>query len=299
MKHELEISTLDLRYEPYRMKNGAQEAKLLSSIMQKGIEEPLEGVDLNESHILLNGFKRYRCARKLHLETAPYLSIAEDEVMGIIALLKISNTKSLGLLEQARFVDDLKHVHKMSVAEIAQHVGKSKAWVSVRLGLISELTDKIRDKIFRGDFPVYSFMYTVRPFMRINKVSPQEVEDFVLAVSGKKVSVRDIEQLAHGFFRGPLALREQILSGNLALPLEHMREISEAKEGMSEFERVLVKDLEITQKYMQRVMGKSHDPKLSSQAFYAEVNLLTAGILSRARSFYQTMRELHDRSGHA
>lgn len=78
-----------------------------------------------------------------------------------------------------------------------------------------------------------------------------------------------------------------------------MKEIEGGKEAMSEFERVLLKDLEITQKYMQRVMGKSHDPRLSSQAFYAEANLLTAGILSRSRSFYQSVRQLHDRSGQA
>src|SRR2546429_443850 len=34
------------------------------------------------------------------------------------------------------------------------------------------------------------------PFMRMNGVHKQEVEEFVVALSGKKLSVRDIEQLA-------------------------------------------------------------------------------------------------------
>lgn len=219
MIREVEISSLDLRYEQYRLKHAAQEAKLLSAIMQHGIEEPLEGVDLHESHILLNGFKRYRCAQKLHLEIVPYLSLGEDEAMGIITLLKISNVKSLSILEQARFIDDLKNLHKLCVAEIAEKVCKSKAWVSVRLGLLSEMSETIQEKIFNGDFPVYSFMYTLRQFMRINRTSKKEIDDFVVAVSGKKLSVRDIEQLAHGYFRGPETFREQIRSGNIALPL--------------------------------------------------------------------------------
>ncbi len=61
---EVEISTLDLRYEGHRMRNKEQEARLMASIAERGIEEPLEGVCLNGVNVLLNGFKRYRCARK-------------------------------------------------------------------------------------------------------------------------------------------------------------------------------------------------------------------------------------------
>ena len=78
MAEEAELTTFDLRYESYRMRNPALEARLLASIMERGIEEPLEGVDLEERRILLNGFKRYRCARKLGLGHVPYASLGED-----------------------------------------------------------------------------------------------------------------------------------------------------------------------------------------------------------------------------
>ena len=45
MGREVEPAALDLRYESYRMKNPAVEARLLASIAERGIEEPLEGVD--------------------------------------------------------------------------------------------------------------------------------------------------------------------------------------------------------------------------------------------------------------
>jgi len=38
-----------------------------------------------------------------------------DEVMGIINFLRVSNAKSLNIIEQARLIDDLHKVHKMSV----------------------------------------------------------------------------------------------------------------------------------------------------------------------------------------
>ena len=299
MAKDIELSSLDLRYEDYRMKNAGLEERLLASIAQRGIEEPLEGVQLQDASILLNGFKRYRCARKLQLHSVPYASLGDDQVAGIMNLLRISNNRALSILEQAAFIDELNTTGHLSVAEIAKELSRSKSWVSMRLGLISEMRPTIRAKLFSGAFPVYSYMYTLRPFMRMNGVSGEEVEQFVMAVSDKDLSVRDIEQLAHGFFRGPDSFRQEILKGNLALPLKRLREMPQNPDGCSEFERVMLHDLELTQKYMQRVMGKSQDPRLKSRPFHAQANLLSAAILSRAPTFNQSLKQLHDRSGQA
>lgn len=299
MQSEVEISALDLRYQGYRMKNPALEGRLLVSIAQRGIEEPLEGVRSGEQYILLNGFKRYRCARRLQIHKVPYASLGSEEVVGILNLLRIANTKALGLLEQAAFIDELKKVRGLSVAQIATELSRSKAWVSMRLGLIAEMGPRVREKILGGDFPVYPYMYTVRQFMRMNGLKPEQIESFVVALSGQRLSVREIEQLAHAFFRGPESFRQQILSGNLALPLERLRAVPSDPEGCSEFERLMLRDLELSQKYMQRVMAKSADERLASRNFHAQCHLLTNGILSRSTAFFQTLRKLHDRSGQA
>lgn len=299
MAKDIELSSLDLRYEDHRMKNAALEERLLASIAQRGIEEPLEGVQLQDVRILLNGFKRYRCARKLQLRSVPYASLGDDEVAGIMNLLRISNNRALSILEQAAFIDELSTSGRLAVAEIAKELSRSKSWVSMRLGLISEMSATIRARLFSGAFPVYSYMYTLRSFMRMNGVSGEEVEQFVMAVSDKDLSVRDIEQLAHGYFRGPDSFRQEILKGNLALPLKRLREVPQNPDGCSEFERVMLRDLEITQKYMQRVMGKSQDRRLKSRPFHAQANLLSAAILSRVPAFNQSLKQLHDRSGQA
>lgn len=299
MAQEVEISKLDLRYKGYRMRNSAQESRLLASIAARGIEEPLEGADTPSGHILLNGFKRYRCARKLGIEVVPYTSLGQDAAVGIMGLLRTSNNKALSILEQARFIEDLKTLYQMNVAEIAKELSRSKSWVSMRLGLMKEMSEVVQKKIFSGAFPVYPYMYTLRQFMRMNSVTKAEIEEFVKGVSGKHLSVREIEQLAHGYFRGPESFRAEIRNGNVALPLQQMSDVPEDAEGCNEFERVLLKDLEIVQKYMQRVMGKSQNRRLVNRSFHAQANLLTAGILSRATAFFQTMRGLHDRSGKA
>ena len=299
MGREIELSSLDLRYEGFRLKASALEERLLGSIAQRGIEEPLEGVETKESNVLLNGFKRFRCARKLRLATVPYSSLGPDEAVGILNLLRTANNRALGILEQAAFIAELKNTRQMSVAQIALELSRSKSWVSMRLGLMAEMSAPVRRQLFAGAFPVYSYMYALRQFMRMNGVKPAQIEEFVLAGSGKGLSVREVEQLAHGCFRGPESFRREILKGNLALPLERMRQVPQSSDGCNEFERVLLGDLELTQKYMQRVMGKSQDRRLVSRAFHAQSHLLSAGILSRSRAFFHTLRQLHDRNGQA
>jgi len=300
MANEVELASLDLRYECFRLKVPAAEERLLAAVAARGIEEPLEGVEVAGRNVLLNGFKRYRCARQLRLATVPYSSLGQDEAAAIVGLLRVSNDRALSILEQAAFINELKNVRHWSVADIAAQLSRSKAWVSVRLGLLAQMSELVRRQLFSGAFPVYGYMYVLRPFMRLNGEGSQPVEEFVAAVSGKGLSVREIEQLAHGFFRGPASFREEIAKGNLALPLERMRQMPQSPDACSEFERVLLGDLELTQKYMQRVMGKSQaQDKLTSRAFHAQCHLLTAGILSRSQAFFHTLRQLHDRNGQA
>ena len=215
MTRSVELSALDLRYEGYRMRNPVAEARLLASIGERGIEQALEGVNAAGASILLNGFKRYRCASKLHIRMAPYASLGEDEAAAIVTLLRVSNDHSLTILEQARFIEELRQRDGMSVADIAGQLSRGKSWVSMRLGLMAEMSAVVREKLFGGEFPVYSYMYTLRQFMRMNGVSKQDIEAFVVALAGKKLSVREIEQLAHGYFRGPASFREAIRQGRV------------------------------------------------------------------------------------
>jgi len=295
----LELSSLDLRYEGYRLRQPRLEEQLLSSIAREGVREPLLGVTRDTVPVVLDGFKRCRCARQLHLQVVAFVSWGTDEVAGILKLLRADRQHALTLLEQARFVDELHAERGLEVAEIAQNLGRSKAWVSLRLGLLKELSPLVREALFAGEFPVYSYLYTLRSFRRLKGVSSASVDQFVSALRAQKLSVRQIEGLAHGFFRGPESFRQEILQGHLKLALRHLEDAPRDPDGCSEPERVFLHDLETLQKSMVRVIGKSQDPKLSSPAFLAQGNLLTAALLGYAPAFLRSVRQLHDRTGQA
>ena len=298
MAEQVEMSSLDLRYESCRMKSKNAEKQLLESILDNGIRDAFRGVKTKQgSRILLDGFKRYRCAQKLNIGIVPFHSLAADEALGIIELLRIANAKSLSILEQARFVDELKSVHKMSISEIATLVERSKGWVGMRVGLIGEMSKTVMDKIFSGKFPVYSYMYTIRSFMRMNGIKKQEVDEFVASVSDKGLSLRDIEVLANGYFKGGQDIREQIKSGNIAWGLSRLKHSLVEPTDCTQIERRMLTDLEITQKYMQRVISKSQDDRFKNASFFVQAHLISGGILRQLEIFSKTIEVFHDQCG--
>jgi hypothetical protein len=299
MSQSVELSSFDLRYQGHRLRDDAREARLLASIAERGIEDPLEGVDTPVGRFLLNGFKRYRCAKKLDILSVPYQSLAEEEATGILNLMRVSTDKTLGILEQARFIVDLLTLHGMSLAEVAHTLGRSKAWVSVRRTLLHEMSQPIQEILFQGAFPVYCYLYTLRTFRRLNGVSQEQIERFIKAVAGKRLSVRDIEHLARAYFLGPASLREAIETGQLNWSLEQMKNVPDDVEGCTEFERLLLTDLELVGKYLRRVISKCQNPRLKSRAFHAQAPLLTGGLLSSFDTFRERIKEFHDRCGRA
>lgn len=297
MSDMVERSSLDLRYEGYRLRNDAAEARLLASIAERGIQEPLAGVDTPQGRLLLDGFRRNRCARKLGIECVPYVSWGEDETQGIGSLLNARRQRTLGILEQARFVAELLSTHAMTIADVAELLSRSKAWVSTRRNLLTRMSPAIQEILFRGAFPVYSYMLTLRPFMRMNGVDPNDIERFVKAVGGARLSVREIELLAHGYFRGTPSLRQAIDQGHWKWTLDQMQAVGGDPAGLSEFERGLLRDLERLLQAMQSVITRCDSPRLQARDFHAQANLLLASLLGRRESFFNKMEEFHDRTG--
>lgn len=333
MAIHVELTTLDLRFQDYRMRDDAREARLLASIAQRGIEEPLEGVDLRadevtpsptqdaamaeadlpratkptqstqQRRVLLNGFQRYRCAKKLQIHCVPYVSLGHDEADGIIQLLRVAKDQKLGILEQARFIDELMTIHGQSLSEVAESLSRSKGWVSMRCGLLSEITPTVRAILFRGTFPVYSYLYSLRPFRRMNGVPSKLIERFIQATAGQKLSVRDIDWLAQVYFQGPSSLRQAIDDGNVRWSLEQIKQVPADPEGCSDVEREMLRDLEQLRKLQRRLLARIHLTGNGAcplhRAFLAEAHVLAAGLLSECDSFFQQLRSFYDRIGQA
>jgi hypothetical protein len=296
MVEMIEIINLDLRYEKLRLKSKKVEQALLASIIENGIQEVLKGVSLEDgTKVLLDGFKRYRCAKKLNIGTVPYSALGRDEPLGIIKLIRASVERPLTIIEQAKMIDELEKVHGMLHRDIADLLQKSKAWVSLRAGIIREMSPYIAKRVFDGDFPVYSYMYTLRKFIRINGISRSQTDDFVKSVAGKRLSIRDIDLLATGFFKGPQDLRELIKQGDIVWGLSKLKESAAQTPECTSAEQKMLKDLEAVQRYMQKITYRVKDDKLDNDAFHAQAGLVVQEIIKFTDHFRRAMEMLYDR----
>jgi hypothetical protein len=232
---------------------------------------------------------------KLKIACVPVATVGADEAESILYLIRLSNEKSLNIVEQARFVDELKKNFGLGVKEIAIRLEVSNAWVSVRMGILNEMSDCIKKEVFSGRFPLRSYMYTLRQFTRVNKIPKQTVDCFVQAVAGKSLSQRNIEKLAYGYFRGNEEIKKQIEDGKLDWTLRALDDKSgfshTQQPELSREESDFVRDLELCQKYMTRVRRRLLDKKTGSPVFVKTVRLLLAGIRESLEVFRKEIEQ--------
>jgi hypothetical protein len=293
----VELTELDLRYEACRLKRPKMEERLLLSILKSGIRDPLRGVTIGGAKCLLDGFKRARCARRLSIASVPYLSLGDDAAVGIIDLMRDSFSGKLNIIEEIKLIDALKGTHSLSVAEIADQLDRSKAWVSVRVSMNRELTPVVTRHILSGRFPARSYLYSILPFTRVNGVASETIDRFVERVAGSKLSTRDIELLARKYFNGTNIVKEQIEQGDLKWALQCLKgERGSEANGRASLEQTVLTGLESVQSGMRLVNRHANEAGLASGDFFARVNLVTSAILSEMEEFNLAIRRLYDRS---
>jgi len=238
-----------------------------------------------------------RCARQLKIATVPYLSLGNDEAMGIIDLMRDSFAHKLNIIEEIKLIEALKTTHGLCVAEIADHLGKSKAWVSVRVAMNRELTPVVAKHILSGRFPARSFLYTILPFTRVNSIEPETIDRFVGRVAGNKLATRDIDLLAKEYFTGTEDTREQIEKGDLKWALECLKiDRSHGSNKCTSLEQSVLRSLETIRSCMRLIGRHGDDPRLISGGFFARVNLIATTILGEMEGFTNAVRRLYDRS---
>lgn len=297
---QVESSLIKRQFEDLRIKNRFDEAFLLESIQKEGILQPLGCiVQENSEPVLLDGFKRLRSAIQLRIATVPVFQLGEDEVQGCFELLYQSSDKTLNILEQAAFCDHLHTRHKLGVLKIAQRLKKSPAWVSVRLGILSDMSESVKEALFDGRFPMRSYMYSLKPFTRVNKTPKKDLDEFVQCVAGKGLSTRDIERLALGFFKGGETVKDQIRNGDIPWTLKQLKSSGGEATGaeLKEVERKFMRDLEMVDQSINRLILAAADNRLKDGAFLKQVHVLTGRILEKIVPLKSALGGFYDYRG--
>jgi ParB/RepB/Spo0J family partition protein len=289
-----ETGNIDLKYENCRLKDEKREKELLLSIAERGVEEGIFGVEDGNNFVLLDGFKRLRCAKKLGILTIPIVSHNGKEVEGVIQFLRQTQKRNLTFFEEAALIDQLRTGHGLNLSEIAKQLGKSTGWVSIRVGVLSEMPVSVHEAILSGKFPYRAYLYSLRRFTRVKGISKKEISEFVDLVSGKGLSVRVIEETAKNYFQGPPEIREQMKRGNFEWTLSQLDK-KEEKNIFNDIERRVLEELQYADSLMQRIPHDLRDARLKQESFFMQAYIWAENILKKMQRFIEGIEEFYDK----
>lgn len=123
---------------------------LVDSIREHGILEPLVVAKTPAGYQIIAGERRWRAAKVIGLSTVPVL-VKETTPRGMLEMALVENVQRIDLnpLERAKAFQRLIEEFGLSTTEISQRIGKSAAYVSNSLRLLT-LPDALKDGLLTG-----------------------------------------------------------------------------------------------------------------------------------------------------
>jgi len=295
---EIEISELDTRFEGHKTRDPEYEKKLVGDLLGGSLLSPLLTAKIEGTVVLLDGFKRRRAALHLNWTTISCQNVAESEESGIIELLQRSRGHKMNLYAEARFVSRLQKVHSFNVGELAITLGRSKGWVSMRTQFTADMSSKTEEKLRSGEFPFHAWMYSVKPFMRMNDKYKSLAEEFVLLCIKGKYTLREIDILARIWFEQGEENRQEMRDGNARFILNRLNEKVQNGSCMSAKEQESLKVLDHVGRALSRCNTyRFSDLDSSSREFRSQGHLCCTTILANIGSVKTKLEVLHDQCG--
>lgn len=189
----LEWQQLDLRYERLRCVEPQAEARLSTSLSSVGQQAPI--IVLGPApHIVVDGFKRVRCLRRLGQDAVAALQWELSEPAAL--LLQHQGRGRVSALEEAWLLLELSTQFGRSEEELARQLMRSKSWVSRRLGLVVTLSSEIQTLVQTGKVQAYAATRFLLPLARANTAHADKLAE---AAAGERWTTRQLEQLYRAY----------------------------------------------------------------------------------------------------
>jgi len=149
-----ELPMASVKPNPYQPRTRMDEGpldELVASIQASGLLQPVLVRPRNGGYELIAGERRWRAAREAGVATVPALvREAGDRESLVLALVENVAREQLSAVEEARAYAVLLDEFELSLADVAERVGRSKPSVSNRLRLL-ELPEEVLWMLARGE----------------------------------------------------------------------------------------------------------------------------------------------------
>lgn len=198
---ELELHQLELRYEHLRTRVPRRERQLTASLAEVGQLMPVVVVRGGGEgrYVLVDGYKRCRAARRLHLDTVRAISWDLDEAEALLLERLMRTGEPDSPLAQGWLLSDLRARFALALEELARRFDKSPSWVSRRLALVEELPTEVQDHVRAGRLAAHAAMKHLVPLARAKRA---DCVQLAAAVAGQGLSARQVGVVCQAFRQG-------------------------------------------------------------------------------------------------
>lgn len=171
-------------------------AELADSIKKVGLLQPIIVRAHGEGYQIIAGERRWRAARLAGLERVPVRVLSTTATESLeLALIENLQRQDLNSIEEARGYRKLLSEYRMTQAELADKVSKSRSTITNALRLL-DLADEVQDLVYQGKMTAGH----ARAVLSV----PDEAVRLKLAqkIVDEALSVREAENLARLFAAG-------------------------------------------------------------------------------------------------
>lgn len=160
-----EWQELDLRNQVLRRAEPRAESRLMASLLEVGQQAPIAVVG-NAPFIVVDGFKRVRCLKRLGRDAVSVMRFDVGEAEALIMQEQLGTKRSA--LEEGWLLKELRDRWELNEQEAGKRLGRSKSWVSRRLSLVEILPQEIQTLVLEGKLQPYAAMKYLVPLARAN-----------------------------------------------------------------------------------------------------------------------------------
>jgi ParB family chromosome partitioning protein len=171
-------------------------SELADSISKVGLLQPIIVRPMGEGYQIIAGERRWRAARQAGLERVPVRVLSKTDTEALeLALIENLLRDDLNPIEESRGYRRLLTEYRMTQAELADRVSKSRSSITNALRLL-DLPDEIQDLVYENKMTAGH----ARAILSV----PDESSRLKLAerIVGDGLSVREVENLARLFAAG-------------------------------------------------------------------------------------------------
>lgn len=241
---ELNVSALDVRYGGLRVRDRRREAWLLASLEEHGQQDAINVIASGDGRwVVVDGHKRVRALKRLRRDVAKAVVLDMPPAEALAAAYRSGSGPSYNAVEEGWLVYELHRVGKWDLGKTAVAIGRSKGWVSGRLGLVEILPEAVLEGVRSGKIGAYAATRYLLPFARANGGTCERLAEKIIAAN---LSSREVALVFEHYAKSGAEVRGRILED----PARFLKALGAASKGpqdaaMSEAENRAHKQLEL------------------------------------------------------